>query len=84
MTCLLCSNHLAVTTDREKMVIFTLWSTPGLHAHTAWIIISALSNSKKPIAWKKSQRILLFHAIHQDRISDKVNTVTESVHLIGF
>jgi len=34
----------------EKMVIFTLWSLPGLHAHTAWTIISALINSKKPIA----------------------------------
>jgi len=35
------------------MVIFTLWSLPGLHAHIAWIIISTLINSKKPIVWKK-------------------------------
>jgi len=35
------------------MVIFTLRSLPGLHAHIAWTIISALINSKKSIAWKK-------------------------------
>jgi len=35
------------------MVIFTLRSLPGLHAHTAWIIIKALINSKQAIAWKK-------------------------------
>jgi len=37
----------------EGMVIFTLRSLPGLQAHTTWIIISTLINSKKPIAWKK-------------------------------
>ena len=68
------------------MVICMLWSLTGLHAHTAWIIISALISSKKPVTWKKTQRISLFHAIHQDRISDKVNTVAERVHLnfLGF
>jgi len=35
------------------MVIFTLRNLTGLHAQTAWIIISALINSKKSIAWKK-------------------------------
>jgi len=35
------------------MVIFTVQNLPGLHAHTTWITISALINSKKPIAWKK-------------------------------
>jgi len=34
------------------------------------------------LAWKKTQRISLLYAIHQDRISDKVNTVAERVHLI--
>jgi len=29
---------------------------------------------------EKTQWISLFHAIHQDRISDKVNTVVERVH----
>jgi len=78
--CLLCSKHPAVTTGRGKLVIFTLPSMPDLNAHTAWIIISALITSKKSIAWKKTQRISLFHAIHQDRISDKVNTVAERIH----
>jgi len=66
----------------ENMVIFTLWSLPGLHAHSAWIIISALINSKKSIAWKKTQRISLFHAIHQNCISDKVNAVAERALMI--
>jgi len=39
-------------------------------------------NTKKPVDWKKSQRISLFHAYHQDRITDKVNTVAERVQLI--
>ena len=38
---------------KERMVIFTLPILTGLHDQTAWIIISALINSKKPIAWKK-------------------------------
>jgi len=33
---------------------------------------------------KKKQRLSLFHAIHQYHILDKVNTVAERVHLIGF
>jgi len=33
---------------------------------------------------EKTQRISLFHAVYQHRISDKVNTVTERVQLIGF
>ena len=64
------------------MVMFTLPSFPGISAQTAWITISALINTKKPIAWNKTQRIGLFQAIHQDCLSDKVNTVAERVHLI--
>jgi len=63
------------------MVTFALSSLPGLHAQTAWITISALINIKKPLAWKR-QPISLFHAIHQDRISNEVNTIAERVHLI--
>jgi len=42
------------------MVISTLWSLPGLHAYAAWIIISALINSRKPIAWKKLNALHYF------------------------
>ena len=38
---------------KERMAIFTLPSLPGLHDQTAWIIILALINAKRPIAWKK-------------------------------
>jgi len=64
------------------MVIFTLPSLPGLSAQRASIIISALIDTKKPIAWNKTQRIALFQAIHEECLSDKVNTVAELVHLI--
>jgi len=37
---------------------------------------------KSQYSGKKTQRISLFHAINQDRISDKVNKVAERVHLI--
>jgi len=41
--------------DESPQMNVLLWSLslPGLHAHTAWIIISALITPKKPIAWKK-------------------------------
>ena len=64
------------------MVIFTLLTLPGLHAKTAWIIVSALINSKKPIVWKK------VNAFHYSRLfiriafQIKFNTVAERVHLI--
>jgi len=80
--CLRCSKHPAVTTGREKNGSIYSTEPASLHAPTAWTIISALINTKKPIAWKKTQPISPFHAIHQDRISDKVNTVVERVHLI--
>jgi len=63
------------------MVIFIIPILPGLHAQTTWIIISALINTKK--AWKKTLNAFhYFPAIHQDRISDKVNSVAERVELI--
>jgi len=37
---------------------------------------------QKANSLEKTQRISLFHAIHHDRISDKVNTVDDRVHLI--
>ena len=37
----------------ERLVIFTIPSLTGLHDQTAWIIISALINPEKPVAWKK-------------------------------
>jgi len=63
------------------MAMFTLPSLPDLHAQTVWIITSVLINTKKPIAWKKLH-ISLFQAVHQDRISDTVNTVAERTYLI--
>jgi len=82
MICVLCSKHPAVTTGRGKNGnIYT--SEPARPPHP-YRLDNHLSsdNSKKPIAWKKIQRISLFHAIHQDCISDNVNTVSECVHLI--
>jgi len=58
MICLLCIQQLPP--GEERMVISTLWSLPGLHAHAAWIIISALINSRKPIAWKKLNALHYF------------------------
>jgi len=79
--CLLCSKHPGVTTGQGKNGNIYTTNLPGLHAQTAWIIISALINPKKPIAWKKNNALPI-HVIHQDRISDKVNTVAGRVHLI--
>ena len=63
------------------MVIFTLQNLPDLNANTTWIIISALINSKVN-SLEKTQRISLFHAIHQGRSLDKVDKVAECIHLI--
>ena len=51
------SYHRAPT--EERMVIFTPQSLPGLYAQTAWIIISGLIKSKKPIAWKNSMHFTI-------------------------
>jgi len=74
--------HPAATTGQGKNGdIYT--SEPARAPHpNRQVIISALINSKKPIAWKKTQCISLFQAIHQDCNADEVNTVAERVHLI--
>jgi len=82
MICLLCSKHPAVTTGRKKDGnIYT--SEPAKPPHT-YRLDNHLSSDllQKVNILEKTQRISLFHAIHQDRISDKVNTVAERVHLI--
>jgi len=78
------SDSLPLRLSNPGNIYSTLPSLPCLHAQTAWIIISALTNTKYPIAWKKTQRISLFQAIHQDRISDKVNMIAERIHLINW
>jgi len=80
MICLLCSKHPAVTTGRGKNG--NIYTSEPARPPRPYRLDNHLSfDSKNPIAWKK-QGISLFHAIHQDRISDKVNTVAELVHLI--
>jgi len=76
--CLLCSKHPVVTTGRGKngSIYTTRPSRPSCLDH--------LSSDQHQNAnnLKITQCISLFHAIHQDRISDKANTVAERVHLI--
>ena len=62
----------------ERMVIFTLSSLPGLHAQTACIIISSLTNTIKPTGWKKVSAFHYFMLF----IRIAFNRVAERVHLI--
>jgi len=65
------------------MVIFTLPSLPVLHAQNTWIINHLICDQyQNANKLEISQCFSLFHAIHQDRISDKVNTVAERILLV--
>jgi len=82
MICLLCSKHPAVTTDRGTN--HNIYTSEPARPPRPYRLDNHLSSDQlqKANSLEKTQRVSLFHAIHPDRISDKVNTVAERLHLI--
>jgi len=82
MICLLCSKHPAVTTSRGKN--HDIYTSEPARLPRPYRLDNHLSSDQlqKANSLEKTQRVSLFHAIHPDRISDKVNTVAEHLHLI--
>jgi len=78
---LLCCKHPVVSTGRGKNG--SNYITEPASPPRPNRLDNNLSSDRhqKAKAWKNS-RISLFNVIHQDRISDKVNTVAERGHLI--
>jgi len=59
------------------MIIFALPSLPDLHAQTAWIIISAVINSEKPITRKK------LNAFHYSRLFIRIALQIKLIRLLS-
>jgi len=79
--CLLCSKHPVVTTGRGKNGnIYTLEPARPPRPYSLDNHLSS-DQHQKVNSFEITQRISPFHVIHQDRISDKANTVAERVHL---
>jgi len=82
---LLCSKHPAVTTVRGKNG--NIYTSEPARPPRPNRLENHLSpdQHQKANSLEKTQRISLFDAVHQDRISNNVNTVAESIQLItGF
>jgi len=81
--CLLCPKHPAVTTGQGKYGnIYTIEPARPPHPNCLDNYHPSSDQHQKANSLEKTQRISLFQAIHQDLISDKVNTAAERVHLI--
>ena len=80
--CLLCSKHPVVNTGRRKNC--NVFTTEPARPQRPSKLDNHISSDQhqNAISMKKNQRASLFHCMHQDRITNKVSTVAERVHLI--
>jgi len=82
IVCLLCSKHSGVTTGRGKNGKYLHYRAARPPRSNRLDNQPIPDQHQKANRLEKSQRISLFHAIHQDRISDKANKVAERLRLI--
>ena len=80
--CLFCSKHPVVNTGRGKNC--NVFTTEPARPQRPSKLDNHISSDQhqNAISMEKNQRASLFHCMHQDRITNKVSTVAERVHLI--
>ena len=80
--CLLCSKHPVVNTGRGKNC--NVFTTEPARPQRPSKLDNHISSDQhqNAISMEKNQHDSLFHCMHQDRITNKVSTVAERVHLI--